>query len=141
MDRYYYPNRGFCNKQKQWVYGFIYDDTPIYCFREDYEQLGRNLFILVPGFADWGMPRPVEKYPVVSDSVGVFTGLVVKLDDKDIPVYTGMRIDACDEHGRRENLVVSGPVGGCFVCGGDDYPNTPLGELLEIHKVADPEGF
>lgn len=133
--------RGYSKELKKWLYGFLFDGTPNYCFKEDYERLGRNLYILKPGFADWGMPPSIEQYPVEENSVGMYTGVTVKFDGKDVPIYTGMRIDVCDENGRRENLVVSGPCGGYFVCGGDDYPNTPLGELLEIHKVVDPEGF
>lgn len=133
----HYPYQGFCREQNRWVSGFLYDATPIYCFQEDYETQGRALFILVPGFADWGMPRPVEQYPVIADSVGMYTGVTVHLNGKDCPIYTGMLLDVCDANGRRENLTVSGPDGGCFVCGGDEYPSTPLSELLEIHNVSD----
>ncbi len=133
----HYPYQGFCREQNRWVYGFLYDATPIYCFQEDYETQGRALFILVPGFADWGMPRPVEQYPVIADSVGMYTGVTVHFNGKDCPLYTGMLLDVCDANGRREKLTVSGPDGGCFVCGGDEYPSTPLSELLEIHNVSD----
>lgn len=134
-----YPYRGFCRKLNKWVSGFLYDATPMYCFREDYETQGRNLFILVPGFADWGMPRPVEKYPVLAESVGMYTGVTLQLHGKEYPIYTGMLLDARDANGRRKKLTVSGPVNGCFVCGDEEYPQAPLSELLEIYMVSDPE--
>ena len=133
------PYRGFSKIKKEWVYGFLYEDTPIYCVKEDIETMGREFSILVPGFADWGMPRPMEKYPVTESSVGMYTGVCVNLNGNEYPIYTNMRLDVCDANGRRKNLVVKGPVGGCFVCGGDEYPDTPLGDLLEIHNVSDPE--
>ena len=132
-----YPYRGYCREQKKWVLGFLYDATPMYCFREDYEMLGRNLCILVPGFADWGMPRPVEQYPVVADSVGMYTGLTVHCNGEDIPIYTGMQLGVREANGCLQKLTVTGPVNGCFVCSGDGAPDTPLSSLLQIQDVFD----
>ena len=132
-----YPYRGYCREQKKWVLGFLYDATPMYCFREDYEMLGRNLCILVPGFADWGMPRPVEQYPVVADSVGMYTGLTVHCNGEDIPIYPGMQLGVREANGCLQKLTVTGPVNGCFVCSGDGAPDTPLSSLLQIQDVFD----
>lgn len=49
---------------QKWVIGYIYDNTPLYCFKEDADRLGKEIYILTPGFADWGMPRPMEKYRI-----------------------------------------------------------------------------
>ena len=136
----HFPNRGYCPAQNRYVYGYLYDATPSYCFSGDIERMGRQLLILVPGFADWGLPRPVEQYLVDPDTVGSYTGLCVELANQTVPVYTGMRMDVQDEYGLRTGLTVSGPVDGCFVYGGDRYPTMPLKKSLEVKRVYDPKG-
>ena len=58
----------------QWVEGYIYDATPLYCFKEDYKKLDPELYIIKPGFADWGMPRPMEVYEIIPSTVSKFIG-------------------------------------------------------------------
>lgn len=137
------PYRGRVVANKRWVYGFFYEDTPLVCFAEDNLDSLRQVYILVPGFADWGMPRDMEKHKVEPDSIGMYTGMTVNMGTaekpKPIPVYTGMIVDVVDPgQGLRKNLTVSGPIGGSFVCGGDGFPAVPLGDVLEFQKIEDP---
>lgn len=72
QDTYLYKAKQLENKE--WITGYIYDCTPLYCFKEDYKKMPQEMYILKPGFADWGMPRPMEQYKIDPKTVCRYTG-------------------------------------------------------------------
>lgn len=124
------PFRGKDVVTQKNVYGYLYDATPLHCCGEGEP---KELFILVPGFADWEMPRPVEPYRVYPESVGVNTGLkVVNTAGEKLTLYTGEKVRLKDYHGVREVTVKQFPSGGAFFYGGDGYSDEYLSNAREI---------
>lgn len=75
--KYYkpYTYKAKLKKSGAWIEdGFIYEDTPLYCFNQDYESIERNFWFLKPGFADWGLTRPMEKYKIIPETISRFIG-------------------------------------------------------------------
>lgn len=128
-----YPYRGKRKDNGQWVNGFLYEDTPLYCFQEDYRTQPKQTYILCPGFADWGMPRKLEKYAVEPESVGLYVGMRVKnTDGEKVELCTGMVLDLTDYHGRRKGVELWGLHGGAFYYGGDGYSDEYLTNARNI---------
>lgn len=131
-----YPNRGKRIDNGEWVDGFLYESTPLCCFREDYELQPRECYILQPGFADWGMPRPMEKYAIEPGSIGTYVGMRVKSINGDkVELCTGMVLNLTDYHGRREGVELCGPHGGAFYYGGDGFSDEYLTNAVDIVVV------
>lgn len=57
----------------EWIKGVPYETTPLYCFSSDYEKLGRTFVMIYPGFADWGMPRPMEMVEIDPETICIST--------------------------------------------------------------------
>ena len=57
----------------KWVKGVPYETTPLYCFQSDYEKLGQTFVMIYPGFADWGMPRPMEMVEIKPETICIST--------------------------------------------------------------------
>ena len=83
--KYYkpYTYKAKLKKSGAWIEdGFIYEDTPLYCFNQDYESIERNFWFLKPGFADWGLTRPMEKYRIIPETISRFTGYLDSKSNK-----------------------------------------------------------
>ncbi len=59
----------------EWVYGSLYEHKPpLQCFASENKEPS-IFYILKAGFADWNMPRPMEQYEVIAETIGQYTGL------------------------------------------------------------------
>lgn len=68
----------------EWAEGFIYEHgTPLVCFKED-ESIKETpkCYICRAGFADWGLPRPVDFIEINPDTICEFTGCLDKNGEK-----------------------------------------------------------
>lgn len=131
-----YPNRGKWLDNGQWIDGYLYIDTPLYCFTEDASVMPKSCSILCPGFADWGMARPMEKYPVDPNSVGTYIGMKgTTTTGEQVELATGMIVNLSDYHGRRHSVEIKGPAGGGFYYGGDGFSDEYITNASDIQVI------
>ena len=76
--------RGFSLKYGKWITGYyVYHQDTTYCFTEDYERCAaegndvRHSYIVYDEMTDWGLPNRQKQEEVDSDSVRMFTGIIV----------------------------------------------------------------
>lgn len=96
----------------EWVYGSLFEEEPpLRCLSEK-EKEKSKFVIMKSGFADWGLPRPMDECYVHPQTIGQYIGIK---DDTGIEIYEGDIVrTSSDDDGEAISEVVWG--------GNEDYP-------------------
>jgi len=90
----------------EWVYGSFcqHENRTLCAIGDSLKPEDTDYLILKSGFSDWNMPKPLEAYPVITSTVGQFTGL---LDRNGKRIFEGDKIYIEEYNEKRTGIIVA----------------------------------
>ena len=127
--------RGKRKDNNEWVHGGFYKHqlktpSPIVPKGEKPEEIEYAYIIVVSGFSDWNMPKPLLAYEITFESIGIFFGY---FDIKGNKIFTGDIVKLNDYHGQR--IVEIKFYNGIFYYTGDGFSDEHIRNAKDIEII------